>query len=53
MQFPVKMTHPHHANPNKVITARNEEELEALLRIGWVAKPEPKTIEGGPARLAN
>lgn len=36
--FPVKLTHPDHANPNKVITARNQEELERLLKLGWKAK---------------
>lgn len=46
--FPVKLRHPDHANPNKVITARNEEELVNLMRLGWKPKDGSNgvTIEG-------
>lgn len=38
MTFPVKLYHPDHKNPDKVLTARNQAELDALLRIGWKVK---------------
>lgn len=49
--FPVKLFHPDSSDKNKRLSARNQDELEGLLKIGWKAVPEPKTIEGGPVRL--
>lgn len=61
MQFPVDLYHPD-AKPvkdprtgfpvQKIIHARNQIELDGLTRIGWKVKEQPKTIDGGPARLA-
>jgi len=46
MKFPVKLIHPDHPqndNPDptrvKVLTAKNQAELDGLLRIGWKVRP--------------
>jgi hypothetical protein len=46
LKFPVTMTHPDSKNPKKTLRARTQEELDGLLRIGWIAQQEPNTIEG-------
>jgi hypothetical protein len=51
VNFPVKLYHPASKDPEKVLNARNQAELEGLLKIGWKAKPEPNTIEGAPVRV--
>jgi hypothetical protein len=35
MKFPVKVTYP---GSEKTLTARDQKELDALLRIGWKVK---------------
>lgn len=35
MTFPCKVYYPRPGNTPKVLTARTQQELEALLRIGW------------------
>jgi hypothetical protein len=51
VKFPIKLNHPEGA-PGKRITARNEAEFASLTRIGWQAIEDPRTIEGGSARVA-
>jgi hypothetical protein len=53
VNFPVELAHPASKNPKKVLTARNQTELEGLLKIGWRAKLEPNTIEGAPVLVVS
>lgn len=56
-KFPVKVFHPDSKNPRtartieRLLTARDENELAGLLRIGWKVKEQPKTIEGAPVEV--
>ena len=38
MTFPVALYHPDSKNPDKVLHARNQEELDGLLKLGWKVK---------------
>lgn len=44
MNFPVELTHPNRAE--KTLHARDREELDSLLKLGWVAKTPYVVIDG-------
>lgn len=37
-KFPVKLVHPESKKKDKTLSARDQEELERLLRLGWKEK---------------
>ncbi len=38
MTFPITMYHPDSKNPNKVLHAHTQKELDVLTRLGWKVK---------------